>query len=58
MSNVTRGWFEDNAESIGRTPLLRLRRVVEGALVAGEIRLVPGAGAVYERRPSAEVAPR
>ncbi|MDC0676782.1 cysteine synthase A [Sorangium atrum] len=31
MSNVTRGWFEDNAESIGRTPLVRLRRVVEGA---------------------------
>ncbi|WP_437274344.1 cysteine synthase A [Sorangium sp. So ce375] len=31
MSNVTRGWFEDNAESIGRTPLVRLRRVVDGA---------------------------
>ncbi|WP_437979513.1 cysteine synthase A [Sorangium sp. So ce117] len=31
MSNVTRGWFEDNAESIGRTPLVRLRRSVDGA---------------------------
>ncbi|WP_437790347.1 cysteine synthase A [Sorangium sp. So ce693] len=37
MSNVTRGWFEDNAESIGRTPLVRLRRVVEGALVLAKI---------------------
>jgi cysteine synthase A len=25
------GWFEDNARSIGRTPLVRLNRVVEGA---------------------------
>ncbi|XXX73272.1 cysteine synthase A [Sorangium sp. So ce134] len=31
MSNVTRRWFEDNAESIGRTPLVRLRRVLDGA---------------------------
>ncbi|WP_437682110.1 cysteine synthase A [Sorangium sp. So ce131] len=31
MSNVTRRWFEDNAEAIGRTPLVRLRRVLDGA---------------------------
>jgi cysteine synthase A len=25
------GWFEDNAKSIGRTPLVRLNRVIDGA---------------------------
>ncbi len=24
-------WFEDNAQSIGRTPLVRLNRVIDGA---------------------------
>jgi cysteine synthase A len=28
-------WFEDNAQSIGRTPLVRLNRVHDGALPAG-----------------------
>src|SRR5580698_3790096 len=27
------GWFEDNARSIGRTPLVRLNRVADGAPV-------------------------
>ena len=31
MSNATPRWFEDNAASIGRTPLVRLRRVLDGA---------------------------
>lgn len=24
-------WFQDNAQSIGRTPLVRLNRVIDGA---------------------------
>ena len=30
-TGATPGWFEDNARSIGRTPLVRLNRVVGGA---------------------------
>src|ERR1700749_785655 len=30
---MSRGWFEDNARSIGRTPLVRLNRVAGGAPV-------------------------
>jgi cysteine synthase A len=31
MSAATRHWFEENAQSIGRTPLVRLNRVIDGA---------------------------
>ncbi|XXT89607.1 hypothetical protein WMF27_23085 [Sorangium sp. So ce281] len=44
--------FEDG----GGIREVRARR--RGALGAGEIPLVPGAGAVYERGPSVEAAPR
>ncbi|MBK8257600.1 MAG: cysteine synthase A [Polyangiaceae bacterium] len=39
MSNESTHWFRDNAESIGRTPLVRLNRVIDGAdaLVLGKI---------------------
>jgi len=25
------GWYEDNSQSIGRTPLIRLNRTIDGA---------------------------
>ncbi len=31
MSSAAPRWFRDNAESIGRTPLVRLNRVIDGA---------------------------
>jgi cysteine synthase len=31
MSATTLHWFQDNAQSIGRTPLVRLNRVIDGA---------------------------
>lgn len=31
MSTASAHWFNDNAESIGRTPLVRLQRVLDGA---------------------------
>jgi len=31
MSTTSPRWFRDNAESIGRTPLVRLNRVIDGA---------------------------
>ena len=31
MSGRNTHWFEDNARSIGRTPLVRLNRVIDGA---------------------------
>ncbi|MEZ4299623.1 MAG: cysteine synthase A [Polyangiaceae bacterium] len=39
MSTQTARWFQDNAESIGRTPLVRLNRVIDGgsALVLAKI---------------------
>ena len=31
MSNAAPRWFPDNARSIGRTPLVRLNRITDGA---------------------------
>ena len=31
-------WFEDNSKSIGRTPLVRLNRITEGAGATVELR--------------------
>jgi cysteine synthase A len=44
-------WFEDNAQSIGRTPLVRLNRVHDGALAPGAVIL----GKIEGRNPAYSV---
>lgn len=58
MSTVNASWFESYADSIGRTPLVRLRRITEGApaCVLGKIESHNPASSVKCRLGSALIA--